>query len=110
MTDCPHKNLSMRHAWKYVAERADRPAFTPDEVCKQLVLAIQQDWKAEVPPNLLRVLRDIVCDRQGTLFDDGQRDVLEALRPLAAGHTYGGVSWTSPSWLWLSATKGKRPW
>ena len=91
MTDGPHKSLSMRHAWKSVAERADRPAFTPDEVCEKLVQAIQQDWKSEVSPDLLGMIRDIVCDRQGTLFDDGQRDVLEALRPLAAGHTCGGV-------------------
>ena len=91
MTDGPHKSLSMRRAWKHVAERADRPAFTPDEVCEKLVVALQQDWKAEVPPDLLRELRGIVCDRQGILFDDGQRDVLEALRPLAAGHTFGSV-------------------
>ena len=91
MTDGPHKSLSMRRAWKHVAERVDRPAFTPDEVCEELERALQQDWKAEIPLDLLRKLRGIVCDRQGILFNDGRRDGLEALRPLATGHTYGSV-------------------
>ena len=91
MTDGPHKSLSMRRTWQHVAERADRAAFTPDEVCEKLVLALHQDWKAEVPLDLLRELRGIVCARQGTLFDEGQRGELEALRPLATGHTFGSV-------------------
>ncbi len=49
MADGRHESLSMRSAWKHVAERADRPAFTPDEACKALLRALQQDWKAEVP-------------------------------------------------------------
>jgi len=91
VTDGPHKSLSMRVAWKRVAERADKAAFTPDEVSQELLRALQQDWKAEVPLDLLRELQGILCDRQGTLFEDGQREDLEALRPLATGHTYGSV-------------------
>lgn len=91
MTDGPHNSLNMRREWKRVAERADRPAFTPDEVCERLVRAIREDWKEEVPPGLLQTLRGIVCDRQGTLFEDGQCERLEVLRPVATGHTFGSV-------------------
>ncbi len=91
MTDGPHKSLSMRRWWKHVAERADRAVFTPDEVRVSLSRALQRDWKAEVPLDLPRKIRGIVCGRQGTLFDDGQREALEALRPLATGHTFGSL-------------------
>lgn len=91
MTDGPHKTLNMRREWKRVAERADRPAFTPDEVCERLVRALQEDWKEEVPQDLLQALWGIVCDPQGKLFDDGQCERLEALRPLATGHPFGSV-------------------
>ena len=91
MTDGPHKSLSMRRWWKHVAERADRAAFTPDEVCESLLRALPKEWKAEAPLDLPRKIRGIVCGRQGTLFDDGQREALEALRPLATGHACGSV-------------------
>lgn len=84
MADGPHRSLNMRRAWKQLAERADRTSFEPEDVLVTLPAALEQDWRAEVPQSLCRKIRDILNDRESTLFPDIVTR-LESLRTHATG-------------------------
>jgi hypothetical protein len=43
MSDGPHRSLPMRRHWKDLAERAAKAAFSPDQVCEALPLALKCD-------------------------------------------------------------------
>lgn len=85
MSDGPHKSLPMRPGWKRVAECADNRAFAPAEVSRALIPALEQDCRAELPPQFLNALQNTY----GSLFKEQLGEQLEALRP-AAGHGLGG--------------------
>ena len=91
MSDGPHKSLNMRRGWKQFAERADKKAYAPEEVCDAIPKALEQDWRAEVPDRLSRQIRTIMGDRQSSLFGDQRIEKLEALRSGISGHPLGGV-------------------
>jgi hypothetical protein len=81
----------MRRGWKQFAERADKEAYAPEQVCDAVPKALEQDWRAEVSDRLLREIRTIVGDTQSSLFDDQRVEKLEALRSGIAGHPLAGV-------------------
>ena len=80
MSDGPHRSLNMRRGWKRFAERADKEAFAPEEVCDAIPAALEQDWRAEVSPNLTRQILVILQDNQNSLFGDQRIEKLEVLR------------------------------
>lgn len=76
MSDGPHRSLPMRRHWKQVAERAAKAAFSADEVCEALPVALHRDL-CEAP---LVAIRDILSGDQGSLFADSEIERLEAVR------------------------------
>lgn len=91
MSDGPHRSLNMPRGWKKLAERADNRAYAPEEVRDTLPAALNQDWRAEVPVSLCRQVRDILGDRQDSLFGNDRTERLEALRRKAAGYALGNT-------------------
>lgn len=81
----------MNRGWKRLAERADREAYAPQEVRDALPAALEQDWKAEVPAEVLARVRNVLGDQQPSLLGDHRLDRLEALRTAAAGFALCGV-------------------
>ena len=78
MSDGPHKSLPMRRHWKDLSERASKPAWSADEVCEALPLALKRDFFAEAP---LENVRDILGGgKQASLFSDDRLLQLEAAR------------------------------
>jgi len=91
MSDGPHRSLKMRRSWKKLAERADKHAFEPAEICDAVIPALAEDWNDGVPAELVRGVREVLDGKQVPLFEDQKPLQLEALRPLAAGHSIGQV-------------------
>lgn len=81
----------MNRGWKILAERADLEAYAPREVLDAVPAALEQDWKAEVPDEVLGHVRNVLDDQQPLLLGDDRLDRLEALRTAAAGFTFCGV-------------------
>lgn len=78
MSDGPHRSLPMRRHWKDLAERAAKAAFSADEVCEALPVALKRDFFAEAP---LEAIRDILGGgKQASLFSDERAEQLEAAR------------------------------
>lgn len=85
MSDGPHRSLNMRRGWKRFAERADKAAYSANEVSAALPNALAQDWRAEIPPVLCKRIRELVNPDQGLLFSDSQQSSIQALRRQFAG-------------------------
>ena len=79
MSDGPHRSLPMRSHWKDVAQRAARPAFSPDQVCEALSHALKRDI-LEAP---IKAVRDILGS--DTLFPEMRTEQLESLRATCPG-------------------------
>lgn len=78
MSDGPHRSLPMRRHWKNLAERAAKAAFSVNEVCDALPVALKRDFFAEAP---LKTVRDILGGgKQASLFSDDRNEQLEAAR------------------------------
>ena len=78
MSDGPHRSLPMRRHWKELAERAAKAAFSSDEVCEALPVAIKRDFFAEAP---LETVREILGGgKQASLFSDDRAEQLDAAR------------------------------
>lgn len=60
MSDGPHRSLPMRPWWKRLAERADKCAFSLDEVAEALVPALEAECRKEMAPDFLDGLRGAV--------------------------------------------------
>lgn len=76
MSDGPHRSLPMRRHWKNLAERAAKAAYSADEVCEALPVALQRDLR-EAP---LTAIRDILSGDQGSLFANNEIERLDAVR------------------------------
>jgi hypothetical protein len=87
MSDGPHRSLPMGKSWQKVAERADKGAYSPDEIAEALRQALEDDFKQDVPSLLIQALQHALDDRpQLDLFSSQAAvDRVEALRPQAAG-------------------------
>jgi hypothetical protein len=53
MSDGPHRTLPMRPCWKHLAESADNPRFTLDEVVARLELALAVECGKALGPGFL---------------------------------------------------------
>jgi len=85
MSDGPHRSLPMRKPWRRVAEYADMPAFSDEEVSDAVEKAVIHDWKAEVPSGLIGKIGEILGRKQETLFASEPAQSLEALRSSTGG-------------------------
>ena len=91
MSDGPHRSLEMRRSWKKLAERADKNVFTQEDVREALEVALERDWRVEVPEILNRRVESILHDTQISFFENQVVKQLEALRGVAAGYPLGGM-------------------
>jgi hypothetical protein len=71
----------MRPAWRRVAERGDKRAFTAQEISSALAPALEQDCRDDMSPEFLSGIRSVI--EQPSLFTDALTGRLEALRPEA---------------------------
>lgn len=78
MSDGPHRSLPMRPAWRRVAERGDKLAYTPEEISQALAPALEQDCRDDMSPEFLRGIRQVF--EEPSLFKDAVTPRLEALR------------------------------
>lgn len=88
MSDGPHRTLPMRRHWKDLAERAAKAAFSPDQVCEALPLAVMRDM-LEAP---IGGMRDILDNRTPDLFPTHQVQRLEKLRSSCRGSAVANLA------------------
>lgn len=81
MSDGPHRSLPMRPAWRRVAERGDKRAFSAEEISQALSPALEQDCRDDMSPEFLSGIRRVV--EEPSLFKDDVAARLDALRPHA---------------------------
>lgn len=81
MSDGPYKSLPMRKAWRDVAERAHKAAFTLDERADGMCVALHDDIKRDVGKDALNAIGSILLDsEQGSLLASQAGAELEAIR------------------------------
>lgn len=85
MSDGPYRSLNMNRHWKRVAECADNPAFSQEEVVRAFVPALDRCCKEEVPSHLWRTLWGIFSAPQDILFPEQRADQVRALRQQVGG-------------------------
>lgn len=78
MSDGPHRSLPMRRAWRTVAERGDKRAFTPTEISEALVPALEQDCQVDMTQAFVNGLRRVL--EEPLLFPSNVAARLEPLR------------------------------
>lgn len=92
MSDGPHRTLEMRKGWRKVAGCAFNGASSTEEVCELLPPAIADDWRREVPSELIAALKKEFGDGlQGRLGIDENPGRFSALRKMAAGFPLAGA-------------------
>lgn len=89
MSDGPHRSLPMRSAWKRLAERADNPNFTPEQVAEAMCAALADDWRKEVSPSLFEAVASVLGENEQSGLFGGDANQLGRIRgvcdsPLAA--------------------------
>jgi hypothetical protein len=89
MSDGPHRSLNMHRSWKRLAECADNPAYSLDEVAGAFLPALDQSCREEVPDGVWRSLERIFADQQQTLFAEQKVEQIAALRPQVVGLALG---------------------
>ena len=89
MSDGPHKSLPMRPGWKRVAEYADNPAFTLEDVSEVIVPAVAYDWHKEVSTKLIKCVRDALGE--DLLFARDTVVQLENLKRVSSGYPLGSA-------------------
>lgn len=87
MSDGPHRSLPMRKEWQRLAERADKPAWTQEEVTEAMPSALDSDWREDGCDEVVASLRAILgVGTQGALFvDDAMGELDRARRQLTNG-------------------------
>lgn len=91
MSDGPHRSLPMPPGWKKLAECADKRAFSDEEVCDRLRVALEKDWRKEMPDALVCKFREILSDNQTDFFCNQTTHRLKLLRKEAAGYPIRGL-------------------
>lgn len=81
MSDGPYKSLPMRKAWRDVAERAHKDAFSLEERADGMCAALHDDFKRDVGKATLKAIANVLVEtEQGNLFADQAGAELEAIR------------------------------
>ena len=69
MSDGPYKSLPLRKSWRTVTEYAHKPAFTADECAKAMRAALHQDFKRDVPKEMMSAIKVVMLNTaQGSLL------------------------------------------
>jgi len=84
MSDGPYRSLNMRRGWRQLAKRAGNGAYTPDRIRNAVILALAQDWRADVSDALAGRIREIFEGPQDSLFREEKAARLETLRTMTA--------------------------
>lgn len=89
MSDGPYRSLLMRPAWKKAAKCAEKPAYEVEEITASIVAASCDDWRTDVPNQLVSVVSDVLT---GDLFSARDQKIaqLEAMRT-KAGYGLGQI-------------------
>ena len=103
MSDGPHRSLNMTRAWKKVAERCDKRAFSCEEVSESLVAALEKDCLREIIPGFLDTAWRIFSDPEPSLFITRIGEQLETLRRQAGS----GIGHSVLDQAILGAERGK---
>lgn len=103
MSDGPYRSLNMNCQWRRVAQYADNPAFSQDEVARAFVPALDRCCEEEVPSHLWRTLLGIFSAPQDTLFPEQRADQVRALRHQVGGRPLACLLIDSAA---LAASKG----
>ena len=89
MSDGPHRSLPMRPAWRQVAMRAEKRAWSAEDVGDSLCFAVSKDYKREVRAEFLTALNTIIgADRQYTMFAEHGTEQLAELRAVTANGSF----------------------
>lgn len=80
MSDGPHRSLPMRRKWKVLSERADRPAFSAEQVTEAVCPALASDWLQDISQTMVRLLRNVLGGDELTLFPGDIARQVEDLR------------------------------
>jgi hypothetical protein len=70
----------MKRAWKRVAERADKDAFSIEDVSAAIAPILEHDCRAEIDQAFLRDLRSMLDDPNGSLFKLDVKPLVDDLR------------------------------
>lgn len=90
MSDGPHRSLPMPRHWKDLAKRAAKAAFSSDEVCEALPVALKRDFLGQ--RQALDEIKGILgCGPQSSLFANDRLDHLEEARSQNPGSTALGI-------------------
>lgn len=89
MSDGPYKSLPMRPAWKKVAELAENENFDVDQVAERLHLAVAEDFRKEVPHEIINLLDSVFKEGEGDLFPEQRQHDLSNARRLVDGSPLG---------------------
>lgn len=86
MSDGPNRPPPMSRDWRRLSKSAGNEASAANEVSADASVALRNDWRREVSPELLRGLRKYIAeDRQTSLFATSATEETASLRRLAAG-------------------------
>ena len=81
MSDGPYRSLPMRKAWRDVAERAHKDAFTLEERADGMCVALHDDFRRDVGKDALNAIGAVLLDsEQGNLLASQAGAELEAIR------------------------------
>ena len=90
MSDGPFKSLNMNRAWKGVGFRAERPAFSADEVAKQVKIALAKDLSRGIPKAILKAAESVFKNEEPSLFGVSPAE-FDKLHSAAMGSTIGSL-------------------
>ena len=64
MSDGPYKTLPMRKAWKDVAERAHKGAYTDEETAEAMRIALHNDFQRDVGKEFFEAIGKLLIEQQ----------------------------------------------
>ena len=76
----------MRPGWKKLAEYANKEAFSVEDVRDRLRVALEKDWRKEIPDNFVGKIRKILSDNQTDFTGNQTIDRLKLLQREEAGY------------------------
>jgi len=91
MSDGPHRSLPMRRAWKKVAEQADNKNYKIPKLADMLSHALVEDFRKEVPVDVVRLVKEQFLGRGNDLFPDQKGHDLANIQRLVNGYPMAGT-------------------
>lgn len=89
MSDGPYRSLPLSRGWKLLAEYAENANFDRADTCAVASHALETTWRNEVPPVVIKRIRDVFLEREPDLFADAQLTRIAAVASDSAGYGLG---------------------